>query len=839
MNVLSLNLFTLSSSGTLPPGIANMTNLTFIDISNNFLHGSAQVFNGLENLETLFLGSNLLSGLVPAPNSKSLQYVDLSYNVFTGSLPSESFMSPALILFSASSNCLLSELPQSLCSSMKLSELYINGLGSNDRCTEYQSSAQNIARSLVFPQLISCIWSTSSISKLYLAGNSYSGKLDEFDLPNITELGLGSNRLYGRVPVTLNGKHMDYFDISSNRFSNTLENINIYSSSQNSTFKAQINRLSGPIPTDPLLSFSRIDILNGNIISCSTIPSTDPFSPLYKCGSSELESALYFWLVCLLLSGIAWRACLYFTPRIAQRVQDEYLARSIMSSSENRIAYPRTLNFLHSLARLVYMIVAITLITLLLQVLVISPLKFDSGLNGFSTRSYQYQNQFSGLFLKTSVPAFVIAILHFIVTVLLIGAYFMVYVRDWGIMRLGNSHANLKTNSRSTFNWVNLLLRSLATVIYIMISFFVNILYVFLTSDVGRVELFFLQLMLQISNFILQVSISPFVNYLFSDKWETSSNDDTFAGQVIVILLTFIDTVTPFVATVVGDDRCFNDLVVSYKDTLTVAFEHTACLMKYINDECIESVNVVRSVPYSTSFIYSGECRDAVMLNYLPVIIISSAFIGFIYPILHTIVTINYSDLDAPISIFGSLNIGTLKSLLLTDHRMRVKMGMIWTNQLLFLTYGIMSPYATAAIGVSTVLQIMFLRANICRYFHLQQRAGANNGNVKTNEMDEVESICRKSQITVHAMLWPGVTISSIIFSLIVFDMACDTDKSKIHLAIPFIVLSMTLGIIPITRTVFYHYKRKLEFERDQKQMHQIETIEIAKDDIVSNPLTN
>ena len=124
----------------------------------------------------------------------------------------------------------------------------------------------------------------------------------------------------------------------------------------------------------------------------------------------------------------------------------------------------------------------------------------------------------------------------------------------------------------------------------------------------------------------------------------------------------------------------------------------------------------------------------------------------------------------------------------------------------MLLAYGISCPYATFAIGVSAEVQIQLLRANICRYYNLQ--TSNKDGDV------DLEAICRQSQNTVHAMLWPGVTLSTILFSLFVFDMAYDTDELSIEA--PLSVLILTLLTIPVSRYVFYYFKNKLDSARKE-----------------------
>ena len=152
--------------------------------------------------------------------------------------------------------------------------------------------------------------------------------------------------------------------------------------------------------------------------------------------------------------------------------------------------------------------------------------------------------------------------------------------------------------------------------------------------------------------------------------------------------------------------------------------------------------------------------------------------------------TNNEKDLKAQLFLFQWFRCGRLEEYVLTSSYIRLAVAQIWSSLLMLLTYGILSPYAAVAVGVSAGVQIQLLRANICRYYNLQ-----NSNKDGTNDL---EAICKQSQNTVHAMLWPGVTLSTILLSLFVFDMAYDTDELSIEA--PLSVLILTLLTIPLSR---------------------------------------
>ena len=90
--VIHLDIRYRQLSGSIPPEIGNLTNLTYLSFWNNDLSGNIPPEIGnLTNLTYLSLFDNYLSGGIPPEigNLTNLKYLSLSYNELSGNIPSE------------------------------------------------------------------------------------------------------------------------------------------------------------------------------------------------------------------------------------------------------------------------------------------------------------------------------------------------------------------------------------------------------------------------------------------------------------------------------------------------------------------------------------------------------------------------------------------------------------------------------------------------------------------------------------------------------------------------------------------------------------------------------
>ena len=176
---------------------------------------------------------------------------------------------------------------------------------------------------------------------------------------------------------------------------------------------------------------------------------------------------------------------------------------------------------------------------------------------------------------------------------------------------------------------------------------------------------------------------------------------------------------------------------------------------------------------------------------------------------MYMVLTYKVKKLSDPINWFG-YSLGTARDFVL--YSANYSFVLLWEEFLLMSTYGVISPIATVCIGVSICSQIFVLRCSIIRYFNLQFPAGVElNSMAEKEEKDEyhIEKVLQKTQQNFHAMLWPGMYVSTFLFALYIMDMTYDTsygssDGMKANVIVMFV---FTLLVVPVARQIFYYFR--------------------------------
>ncbi|KAF3963427.1 hypothetical protein CMV_012187 [Castanea mollissima] len=218
---LSHNLFT----SAIPPVLGKFSShLGLLDLSHNQFSGEIPAILGnLVRINYLFLNNNLLSGMIPPTLGQciDLNELDLSYNRLTGSIPPElAGMSEIRIFINLSHNHLEGPLP------IELSKLA--------NVQEVDLSSNKLTGS-IFPQISSCI----ALRMINFSNNSLEGRLPESlgELKNLESFDVSRNQLSGMIPMSLNKTHsLTYLNLSLNNFEGLIPTGGIFDSVTNMSF---------------------------------------------------------------------------------------------------------------------------------------------------------------------------------------------------------------------------------------------------------------------------------------------------------------------------------------------------------------------------------------------------------------------------------------------------------------------------------------------------------------------------------------------------------------------------------------------------------------------------
>ncbi len=318
-------------TNTIPIELINNQRLVVLSLYSNQLIGTfpKEIIPHLYQLEELLLQNNQLTGsinnILNMTNKHSrINTIDISNNLFTGTIPDAIFHQPYLQSLLISSNCLKGSIPLTICNSRILQSFSMDGYSTaiNCRIPIFNSNNRDLfgdyfngftLSNYLEGGIPNCLFELPTIQSLHLSGlGSYGHLPDNINLSNnLTDLSLSHNLFTGTIPFIFQEKDWMNLDLSYNKFTGTLTNTSFNNedddNSETCSLSLQVNRLSGTIPSS-LLTMENISILTGNIFECDVVnpnlPKADSASNTYSCGSNNVNYVLYCWLVIFVIAPL-------------------------------------------------------------------------------------------------------------------------------------------------------------------------------------------------------------------------------------------------------------------------------------------------------------------------------------------------------------------------------------------------------------------------------------------------------------------------------------------------------------------------------------------------------
>lgn len=252
-----LELYNNSLRGKLPVGFGNLTNLVNFDVSTNWLEGDLSELRFLNQLSSLHLFENQFSGEIPEEfgEFKHLTELSLYTNKLTGTLPQKLGSWADFKYIDVSENLLTGPIPPDMCKNGTITDLLVLQNNFNGTVPETYADCKSLIRFRVNNNSLSGtippgIWSLPNLSIIDLSMNQFEGPVTD-DIGNAKSLALlllANNRFSGELPSKISeASSLVSIQLSSNQFSGQIP-LDIGKLKKLGSLYLHDNMFSGPLP---------------------------------------------------------------------------------------------------------------------------------------------------------------------------------------------------------------------------------------------------------------------------------------------------------------------------------------------------------------------------------------------------------------------------------------------------------------------------------------------------------------------------------------------------------------------------------------------------------------
>ncbi|KAI3777643.1 hypothetical protein L1987_47444 [Smallanthus sonchifolius] len=259
--------------GAIPSSLQNLTSLSFLNLSYNFLSGPLPdgLFSSFNNLHTIDLSYNRLSGYLPDTLPSTLQLLDFSSNQFNGRTQTASLQSlHSLIAFNISNNNFTGSIPPSICRAspaLVVLDFSLNDFTGNipqgfGACSNLQ--ILSLGFNSLTGEIPTDINGVLYLQHLLLPGNSLTGEIREniTNLTNLRSLILFGNMLSGSIPHSIGKLSMlEKLELHINRLNGTLP-LSLMNCTKLQLLNLRVNSLGGRLSDFDFSNFTQLSILD-------------------------------------------------------------------------------------------------------------------------------------------------------------------------------------------------------------------------------------------------------------------------------------------------------------------------------------------------------------------------------------------------------------------------------------------------------------------------------------------------------------------------------------------------------------------------------------------------
>lgn len=731
-------------TGTLPLALATLPSLQALLLQYNYFHGHLVGEAALEEASvTLF---------------PMLQVLDISANRFSGSIPSSMFNVSSMAHIAILQNCFSGSIPDTICNIQSLEGLLLEGLRSGKHCRNNVWDPAGVTNTYftdgIDGTIPECIFAMRNLKTLHITGNRLTGTLpSHIDLPLLIDLRLSYNRLSGTIPQQLLVAPPQKLDLSHNRFTGEydLHSGDIYT--YDSSLKLSSNRFSGHIAA-AYRYISEVDVLSGNLFACQSrtdIPSHDPESGTYVCGSDAFDAPLLAWGICtaivvslgvilFLLVKTSWTlTVLQNCQKRLRDIHEQYQSWMTSISPSKMKNYEEVLRFIATLQQLR----RITAYSSVFVLICFGLIYYCSKIVGdFGTHVYQYRWIFTAAYLSGLLPAVVMLI----ALLLLIWAFVHSVYRCIGLEKSVASRNNSALRRQLVDSYFQSYLFAGAVVLFdILIVVSVKCIYVYLllwrnisyTSQTAlNMSLSFFDLFWNAVVVTKAVSIYP---SLLRSKVRI---------RLHLFLLLFNSIMAPIIAAACTDRNCFVEIFVGM-DSITSVSEYELCIV--LSDKgCAVSEMTTVSSSYIPPFNYNYQCMSSIITNFAPVLMFTYIILGFALPtfilavvkILPRFTTLLHSFRGViPTIFFPSLYQNRRDTGALKLFRPGIIISSLLHHVTVLLTFGVAVPLLGLCIGFAIAVMSFLWEVLLGRYVHsLNSIVGAEEISRSSNILQRTSS---------------------------------------------------------------------------------------------------